>query len=78
MTRPLTPRNREDKGDVDLGSQDGFDGFKRTLEFRFPSYFDDFCIFSRFLALSPRATFTKRRPRREREITPAAANMAIV
>ena len=78
MTKPLTLRNREDKGDVDLGSQDEFDGFKRTLKFRFPSYFDDFCIFSRFLALSMRAALTKRRPRREHKITPAAANMAIV
>ena len=75
MTKPLTLRNREDKGDVDPRLADSF---PQKWNARFPSCFDDFCIFSRFLALSPRAAFTKRRPRREHEITPAAANMAIV
>jgi hypothetical protein len=75
MTKPLTLRNREDKGDVDPRSADSF---PQKWNARFPSYFDDFCIFSRFLALSMRAALTKRRPRREHKITPAAANMAIV
>ena len=75
MSKPLTLRNREDKGDVDPRSADNF---QQKQNARFPSCFDDFRIFSRFLALSVRAALTKRRPRREHEITPAAANMAIV
>ena len=78
MSKPLTLRNREDKGDVDLGSRNNFDRFPHKPNTRFPSYFDDFCSFSKFLALWMRAASTKRRARREHEITPAAANMAIV
>jgi hypothetical protein len=71
-------RNREDKGDVDLDSPARFQSFPCNRNVRFPSYFDDFYNFSRLLALSLRAAFTKRRSEREHEITPAAASMAIV
>lgn len=75
MSKPLTLRNREDKGDVDAGLREYS---PRALQTVFPSYFDDFYNFSRFLALSLHAAFRKRRLGREHEITPAAAIMAIV
>jgi hypothetical protein len=78
MSKPLTLRNREDKGDVDLDSLTRFQSFPCNRNIRFPSYFDDFYNFSCFLALSLRATLTKRRFGRKHEITPAAAIMAIV
>jgi hypothetical protein len=75
MTKPLTERNREDKGDVDLSLRDNS---PRTLKTCFPSYFEVFCIFLRFLMLPLQATFTKRHHLRKEEIAPAAAFMAIV
>ena len=78
MSKPLTLRNRVDKGDVDLDSLARSQNFPSKRNVRFPSYFDDFYNFSRFLALSLHAAFRKRRLGREHEITPAAAIMAIV
>ena len=75
MSKPLTLLNREDKGDVDPGSQ-RFTA--RKLSTRFPSYFSDFCAFRRFLVLQMSAAFLKRRLRRKCQIPPAAACMAIV
>ena len=75
MTKPLTLLNREDKGDVDPGSQRGS---ARNLSASFPSYFNDFCAFSRFLMLRMIAAFRKRLPRSKPEIPLAAACMAIV
>jgi len=78
MSKPLTLRNRVDKGDVDLDSLARSQNFPSKRNVRFPSYFDDFYNFSWFLALSLRATLTKRRFGRKHEITPAAAIMPIV
>lgn len=78
MTKPLTERNREDKGDVDAGSRDNFPRFLRERIAHFPSYFDVFYIFSRFLMLPQRAAFTKRHRYWKEEIAPAGAFMAIV
>jgi len=75
MSKPLTLLNREDKGDVDPGWQ-GF--LVRNLSVRFPSYFADFCVFSRFLMLRMNAAFRKRLVRSRRKIPLAAAFMAIV
>jgi len=75
MSKPLTERNREDKGDVDPDSRDNFPRTRKTC---FPSYFDAFCIFSRFLILSLRGAFTKPHRDWKEEIAPAAAFMAIV
>jgi hypothetical protein len=75
MSKPLTLRNREDKGDVDPALREYSSRARNTV---FPSYFDDFYKFSHFLALSLLAAFIKRRVGREHEITPAAAIMAIV
>jgi hypothetical protein len=75
MSKPLTLLNREDKGDVDPGSQ-RFIARKRSA--RFPSYFTDFCVFLRFLMLRLKAAFRKRLLHSESKIPLAAAFMAIV
>jgi len=75
MSKPLTLRNREDKGDVDPGLRINS---RRTLQNLSPSYFSDFSTFLLFLMLPMRAAFTKRRRDREHEIPTAAAIMAIV
>ncbi|HVI83589.1 MAG TPA: hypothetical protein VM717_12725 [Chthoniobacterales bacterium] len=74
MSKPLTLRDREDKGDVDAGSRDSFSHERNS---RFPSYFDDFCIFSRSLGLQMAAAFTRRRRHLKSNIDPATATMAI-
>ena len=78
MSKPLTLQDREDKGDVDPRSLDRFNNFPSKRNVRFPSYFDSFCNFSRFLTLSIRAALPKCRRYWEHQIPPAAANMAIV
>jgi len=78
MSKPLTLRNREDKGDVDPALRERFARELRELNTVFPSYFDVFCIFLRFLMIQTWAAFTKRRNRRKHEIPSAAAIMAIV
>jgi hypothetical protein len=75
MSKPLTLLNREDKGDVDPGSQ-RFVARKSSASF--PSYFNDFYAFSRFLMLRMNAAFRKRRVCSESKIPLAAAFMAIV
>jgi len=75
MTKPLTLRNREDNGDIEAGSQDTFPHKRNSF---FPSYFDDFRIFCRLLALPIHAAFRKRCRDWEQAISPAAAIMAIV
>ena len=75
MSKPLTPPNREDKGDVDPGLEESF---PQPRKVRFPSYFDDFRNFLRFLALQMGRTPEKRRRHQRREIPNAAAIMAIV
>jgi len=75
MTKPLTLRNREDNEDAAAGSRDGFSRKRNPF---FPSYFEDFPIFCRFLALPTRAAFTERCRDWKHRISPAAAIMAIV
>ena len=75
MSKPLTLLNREDKGDVDPGSHRFI---ARNLSARFPSYFTDFYVFSRFLMLRMNTTFRKRLVRSKCKIPLAAAFMAIV
>jgi len=75
MSKPLTLLNREDKGDVDPGSRDFF---AETPSARFPSYFDDFCAFARFLMLQLNAACNKRVVPCKRKFPLAAAIMAIV
>jgi hypothetical protein len=75
MSKPLTLLNREDKGDVGPDWQ-GFLG--RNLSARFPSYFTDFCGFSRFLRLRMNAAFKRRLVPSKLKIPLAAAFMAIV
>jgi hypothetical protein len=75
MSKPLTLLNREDKGDVDPGSQSFI---ARKLSARSPSYFTDFCVFSRFLMLRMNTAFRKRLVRSKLKIPLAAAFMAIV
>jgi hypothetical protein len=75
MSKPLTLGNREDKGDIDGGFGAGV---VYTLKARFPSYFDDFCLFSQFLASQTLALSKELRFAREHEIPSAAAIMAIV
>jgi len=75
MSKPLTLRNREDKGEVDPGSEARL---AVSLKAGFPSYFESFSQFFPFLALRTRVWSQKLRFRREHEITSAAANMAIV
>jgi len=75
MSKPLTLLNREDKGDVDPGSQRFI---ARKLSASFPSYFTNFYAFSRFLMLRMIAAPRKRLLRSKPEIPLAAACMAIV
>jgi hypothetical protein len=75
MSKPLTLLNREDKGDVDPGSPDGF---ARILSARFPSYFGDFCAFARFSMFQLNAASRKRAVSRKTKFPLAAAIMAIV
>ena len=75
MSKPLTLLNREDKGDVDPGSQRFI---ARKLSASFPSYFNDFYAFSRFLMLRLNAAPRKRLLRSKRKVPLAAASMAIV
>jgi hypothetical protein len=72
MSKLLTLRNREGKGDV----HSGFEArLARTLKALFPSYFDDFCL---FLVLRAQVSSKKLRRGPKHEIAPAAAIMAIV
>jgi hypothetical protein len=75
MSKPLTVRNREDKGEIDRA-------FEAFLPLRcggvFPSYFDNFPHFSWFSALLTPAPLQKICPGQKPEIAPAAAIMAIV
>jgi hypothetical protein len=75
MSKPLTLLNREHKGDVDAASQSFF---AQKLSARFPSYFCDFCAFTRFLVLQMSAALVKRCLRQKHEIPDPAAIMAIV
>ena len=75
MSNPLTLLNREDKGDVDPGS-DGF--ITRKLSASFPSYLTNFYVLSRFLILRRNAAFRKRLIHSQPEIPLTAAFMAIV
>jgi len=75
MSKPLTLLNREDKGDVDPGSQHFI---ARKLSANFPSYFSDFSPFLQFLMLQMPAAFWKPRLHRKHEVPRAAACMAIV
>ena len=75
MSKPLTLLNREDKGAVDPGSRVFL---AQKLSARFPSYFDDFCVFARFFMLRMNAAFRKRLVRSKAKIPLAAAFMAIV
>jgi hypothetical protein len=75
MSKPLTLLNREDKGDVDPGSQRFI---ARKPSASFPSYFNDFYAFSRFLMLRRNAAFRKRLFHSKSKIPLAAACMAIV
>jgi hypothetical protein len=75
MSKLLTLRNREDKGDV----HSGFEArLARTLKALSPSYFDGFCLFSWVLVLRAQASSKKLRLGSKHEIAPAAAIMAIV
>ncbi|HZR78431.1 MAG TPA: hypothetical protein VFA58_04440 [Chthoniobacterales bacterium] len=75
MSKPLTLRNREDKGEIDRA----FEAFlPRKCSGVFPSYFDNFPHFSWFSALLRRASLQKIRSAQRPEIAPAAAIMAIV
>jgi len=75
MSKPLTLLNREDKGDVDPGSQRFI---ARKLSASFPSYFNDFYAFSRFLMLRLNAACRKRLLRSKRKVPLVAASVAIV
>ena len=75
MSKPLTLLNREDKGDVDPGS-DRF--IARKLSASFPSYFTNFYARSRFLILRRNAGLRKRLLRSQPKIPLTAAFMAIV
>jgi hypothetical protein len=75
MSKPLTLLNREDKGDVDPGARDIFAQTSRAC---FPSYFDDFCAFARFLMLQMNAAGNKRVLPWKTKFPLATAIMAIV
>jgi hypothetical protein len=75
MSKPLTLLNREDKGDVDPGSQSFI---ARKVSARFPSYFTDFRVFSRFLMLRMNVAFRKHFVCSKPKFPLAAAIMAIV
>jgi hypothetical protein len=78
MSKPLTLRNREDKGEIDPVDSGLRERLACELNVVFPSYFDVFCFFSRFLILPTCAALTKRRIYWKHEIAPATAIMAIV
>ena len=75
MSKPLTLLNREDKGNVDPGSPDFFAEMPSIF---FPSYFDDFFTFVRFLMLQLNAACNKRVVPCKPKFPLAAAIMAIV
>jgi hypothetical protein len=75
MSKPLTLLNREDKGDIDPGSQSVI---ARKVSAAFPSYFTDFYVFSRFLVLRMNVAFRKRFVCSEPNFPLATAIMAIV
>ena len=75
MSKPLTLRNREDKGEVNLGLEARV---TVCLKARFPSYFDSFSQFFPLLALRRQMWSRRLRFRQEHEITSTAAIMAIV
>ena len=75
MSKPLTPRNREDKGELDRKLRDCS---KQKRNAVFPSYFAIFSNFLQFLLNHADARLRKRGIGAKRKIPPAAANMAIV
>jgi len=75
MSKPLTPLNREDKGDADPGSQRFI---ARKLSADFPSYFTNFYVFSRFFIPPVNVARRKRVLYLKPAIALAAACMAIV
>jgi len=75
MSKPLTLLNREDKGDVDPGSQSFI---ARKVSASFPSYFTDFYVFSRFLMTRMNVAFRKRFVCSKLNFLLATAIMAIV
>ena len=75
MSKPLTLRNREDKGEVDRGLEARV---TVCLKAGFPSYFDRFSQFFPFLAPWTKVWSRRLRFRQEHEITSTAAIMAIV
>ena len=75
MSKALTPLNRKSKRDVDQGSRGSL---ARKVRAAFPSYLEDFCAFTRVLALQMGAMFAERRSHLRREIPSLAAIMAIV
>jgi hypothetical protein len=75
MSKALTEIDREDKRDFDFAFQARLSLLRLS---HFPSYFDNFRVFEPSLALSMGAMLMRRRFRRECEIPPTAAIMAIV
>jgi len=75
MSKTLTRAGREDKADVDLGRHVQADNPTKRC---FPSYFDDFCAFSRFLMFQMNAACNKRVVPYKTKFPLAAAFMAIV
>jgi hypothetical protein len=75
MSKPLTPRNREDKGELDRKLRDCS---KQNRTAVFPSYFAIFSNFLQFLLNHASARLKERSIRAKRKIPLAAANMAIV
>ena len=75
MSKPLTPRNREDKGELDRKLRDCSKQKRTAL---FPSYFAIFSNFSQFLLNHANARLKKRSSCAKRKTPLAAANMAIV
>jgi hypothetical protein len=75
MSNPLTPQDREDKGEVvpELRNY-----CQQKLNARFPSYFTIFPDFSPFLFNHAIARLRTLSTRAKRKIPLAAANMAIV
>ncbi len=75
MSKPLTPLNREDKGETDGELRDCC---QQKLNPLFPSYFTSFLDFSPFLFNHASARLRTPSSRAKRKIPLAAANMAIV
>ena len=75
MSKPLTPLDREDKGEVDGALRDRCQQKPNTF---FPSYFTFFSKFSPFLFNRARARLKTLSAHAKRKIPLAAANMAIV